>query len=88
MVEDNYEIFINDLKAMAETAYDRCKEEHCVGCKNIDDCMLSLRNAIGDLAQSQSWIIEQLKCLDHTVADFADIIPKKEKSKKEQSYFT
>jgi len=88
MVEENYELFIADLKAMADSAYERCKEKHCHGCKNLDDCMLGLRNAIGDLAQSQSWIIKQLKILDYTVADFADVIPKKNENKEEQNYFT
>lgn len=60
---------IKDLERMAESAYDfdDCKGKDCRKCEDLSKCLRGLRNAIGDLAQSQATILKNIKELDSTL---------------------
>ncbi len=91
--------YVKDLRNMAQDCYDICKPDEgksCEKCPDILKCMNGLRNAIGDIAETLAWTLEQINILDKTLedvvkmahsdleelADTATEIKKKKKTKK------
>lgn len=73
-----YDLYIDDLKKMAESAFDLEDCKSCRTCKHFSDCFKGMRNSIGDLAETLASIFSYIKELDLAIRDIAEFIKNNE----------
>lgn len=77
--------YVEDLQEMAKTCFalgEECK--NCSGCPQLTECIHGIRNAVGDLAETVAWIIQNMSILDDTICDMAKINNPEEQKKEKK----
>jgi len=78
--KENTETYIKDLIEMAKSAW-ACEEcEDCMKCENHTTCIIGLRNAVGDLAETLAWLVKEITKIDGAIVDLVNIIGSKKDS--------
>lgn len=72
----SYDEHVEDLEELREKIKDvsSCEGERCYDCGRLDDCIVGLRESVAALAQSDIYIMKQIKLTIEAMMDIQRIM--------------